>query len=115
RRVARERCRIVLTNPDMLHAGILPSHVKWASFFRDLRYVVLDELHTYRGVFGSHMAHVLARLLRVARFHRQNPSVIAATATIGIPKEHAARLIGVPPEDVVLVSDSGAPQPSRQV
>src|SRR5690606_28728425 len=91
------------------------SHVKWASFFRGLRYVVLDELHTYRGVFGSHMAHVLARLLRVARFHGQNPSVIAATATIGNPKEHAARLIGVPPEDVVLVSDSGAPQPSRQV
>ena len=59
RRAARERCRIVLTNPDMLHAGILPNHARWARFFQDLRYVVIDELHTYRGVFGSHLANVL--------------------------------------------------------
>ncbi len=115
RRGARERCRIVLTNPDMLHAGILPGHAKWASFFRGLRYVVLDELHTYRGVFGSHMAHVLARLLRVARFHGQSPSIICATATIGNPREHAARLMGVSDQEVVLVNSSGAPQASRRV
>jgi DEAD/DEAH box helicase domain-containing protein len=115
RRAARERCRIVLTNPDMLHAGILPNHARWAQLFQGLKYVVLDELHTYRGVFGSHMAHVIARLLRVARFHGQNPQIIGATATIGNPREHAARLCGVAPEAVTLVDKSGAPRASREV
>ncbi len=115
RRAARERCRVVLSNPDMLHAGILPNHARWASLFQGLRYVVLDELHTYRGVFGSHMAHVLARLQRVARFHGSNPVFISATATIGNPREHAARLIGVVPEDVTLVDRSGAPRSTREV
>src|SRR6187551_105990 len=115
RRVARDRCRIVLTNPDMLHAGILPGHARWASFLRGLRYIVLDELHTYRGVFGSHMAHVLARLMRVARFHGQAPRVICATATIGNPREHAAQLLGVPVEQVTLVANSGAPRATRRV
>jgi len=94
RRAVRERSRIVLTNPDMLHAGILPNHTKWASVFQNLKYVVIDELHTYRGVFGSHMAHVIARLRRIARFHGSDPRFICATATIGNPAEHAARLIG---------------------
>jgi DEAD/DEAH box helicase domain-containing protein len=115
RRAARERCRVVLTNPDMLHAGILPNHARWASLFQGLRYVVLDELHTYRGVFGSHMAHVLARLRRVARFHGANPVFISATATIGNPREHAARLIGALPADVKLVDHSGAPRSTREV
>ncbi len=115
RRTARERARIVLTNPDMLHAGILPNHTKWASTFQALRYVVLDELHTYRGVFGSHMAHVVARLRRIARFHGSDPVFLCATATIGNPREHAARLLGVAPSDVVVVEKSGAPQSSRQV
>jgi DEAD/DEAH box helicase domain-containing protein len=115
RRVARERCRIVLTNPDMLHAGILPNHTRWASVFQSLKYVVLDELHTYRGVFGSHMAHVVARLRRVARFHGSNPVFITATATIGNPRSHAARLLGVQPEQLVLVDRSGAPRSSRHV
>ncbi len=115
RRAARERCRVVLSNPDMLHAGILPNHARWASLFQGLRYVVLDELHTYRGVFGSHMAHVLARLQRVARFHGSNPVFISATATIGNPREHAARLIGVVPADVKLVERSGAPRSTREV
>jgi DEAD/DEAH box helicase domain-containing protein len=114
RRAVRERCRIVLTNPDMLHAGILPNHARWASLFQGLKYVVLDELHTYRGVFGSHMAHVLGRLRRVAAFHGSRPTFIAATATIGNPRDHAARLIGVPPEDVELVDKSGAPRASRE-
>src|SRR6187402_608406 len=115
RKAVRERCRIVLTNPDMLHAGILPNHARWASLFQGLRYVVLDELHTYRGVFGSHMAHVLARLRRVARFHGSNPVFISATATIGNPREHTARLIGAVPEDVKLVDRSGAPRSTREV
>jgi DEAD/DEAH box helicase domain-containing protein len=115
RRAARERCRVVLTNPDMLHAGILPNHARWASLFQGLRYVVLDELHTYRGVFGSHMAHVMARLRRVAHFHGSNPVFISATATIGNPREHAARLIGAVPEDVKLVDRSGAPRSTREV
>ncbi|HEX3597193.1 MAG TPA: DEAD/DEAH box helicase, partial [Polyangiaceae bacterium] len=115
RRAARERCRIVLTNPDMLHAGILPNHARWASLLSGLRYVVLDEMHTYRGVFGSHMAHVVERLRRAAAFHGANPTFIGATATIGNPREHAARLFGVPPGDIALVDRSGAPSASRQV
>src|SRR5260221_7516267 len=69
RRAARALGAVIMTNPDMLSASILPHHAAWASFFAGLRFVVLDELHTYRGVFGSHMAHVIARLVRVARFH----------------------------------------------
>jgi DEAD/DEAH box helicase domain-containing protein len=114
RRAVRERCRVVLTNPDMLHAGVLPNHARWASLFQGLKYVVLDELHTYRGVFGSHMAHVLGRLRRVAAFHGSRPTFIAATATIGNPREHAARLIGVVPEALELVDKSGAPRASRE-
>ncbi len=114
RRSARERSRIVLTNPDMLHAGILPSHPKWASLFQGLRFVVLDELHTYRGVFGSHMAHVIARLRRVAAFHGSFPTFVCATATIGNPAEHAARLLGVSTEDMRLVDRSGAPRSARR-
>jgi DEAD/DEAH box helicase domain-containing protein len=114
RRVARERCRIVLTNPDMLHSGILPCHTRWAAVFQNLRYVVLDELHTYRGVFGSHMAHVIARLRRIARFHGKDPTFITATATIGNPREHAARLLGIEPSQIALVDRSGAPRASRR-
>lgn len=115
RQKARERGRVILTNPDMLHAGILPSHTKWASFFQGLRYVVLDEMHTYRGVFGSHMAHVLARLRRIAAFHGAKPTFIGATATIGNPLEHAGRLLGVSEQEIELVAESGAPQNSRKV
>ncbi len=115
RRATRDRARMVLTNPDMLHAGILPSHARWASLFQGLRYVVLDELHTYRGVFGSHMAQVLGRLQRIAAFHGSNPKFLCATATIGNPREHAARLLGVEPEAVTLVDRSGAPAASREV
>ena len=115
RRAARERSRILLTNPDMLHAGILPNHAKWVSTFQSLRYVVLDELHTYRGVFGSHLAHVMARLRRVARFHGAEPTFIGATATIGNPREHAAGIFGVTPSEVELVDESGAPRAERQL
>jgi DEAD/DEAH box helicase domain-containing protein len=113
RRAARERSRIVITNPDMLHAGILPHHASWARTFQRLRYVVLDELHTYRGVFGSHVANVLRRLRRIARFHGSDPIFIGATATIGNPGEHASRLFGLPSVDEVL--ESGAPRGERRM
>jgi DEAD/DEAH box helicase domain-containing protein len=123
RRAARERTGIVLTNPDMLHAGILPHHTAWARTFQNLRYVVVDELHTYKGVFGSHVANVLRRLMRVAKFHGSNPILIGATATIGNPREHAARIFGVGGKDgkeaseheLVAITENGAPQGERRV
>jgi DEAD/DEAH box helicase domain-containing protein len=115
RRAARERARVILTNPDMLHTGILPHHAGWARTLQNLRYVVVDEIHTYRGVFGSHVANVLRRLVRVARFHGSDPRILGATATIGNPREHAARLYGVPQGDVELVGESGAPRGERRI
>jgi DEAD/DEAH box helicase domain-containing protein len=114
RRAARERAAIVLTNPDMLHAGILPHHASWARTLQNLRFIVVDELHTYKGVFGSHVANVLRRLVRVAQFHGSRPRILGATATIGNPREHAAHLFGVPLEDVALVDESGAPRGQRR-
>jgi DEAD/DEAH box helicase domain-containing protein len=114
RRAARERAPAILTNPDMLHTGILPHHAAWARTFQNLRYVVIDELHTYKGVFGSHVANVLRRLLRVARFHGSRPRIIGATATIGNPRQHAARLFGVRDDEVNLVDESGAPRGQRR-
>ncbi len=114
RRAARERAGIILTNPDMLHTGILPHHASWARTMQRLRYVVVDELHTYRGVFGSHVANVLRRLMRVARFHGSRPQILGATATIGNPRAHAARLFGVPEDGVTLVDESGAPRGQRR-
>jgi DEAD/DEAH box helicase domain-containing protein len=113
RRSARAHASLLLTNPDMLHAGILPQHPQWARLFASLRYVIVDELHTYRGVFGSHVAHVLGRLRRVAAFHGAAPTFLGATATIGNPREHAARLFGLAPEALALVDRSGAPRPER--
>ncbi|MEM7448253.1 MAG: DEAD/DEAH box helicase [Myxococcota bacterium] len=112
RRTARDRTSILLTNPDMLHAGILPHHADWARFFANLRYVVLDELHSYRGVFGSHLANVLRRLCRIAEFHGSRPTFIFASATIGNPDDHASRMLGAP---VSLVAESGAPTGPRHV
>ena len=114
RRVARERSPLILTNPDMLHAGILPHHASWARTFQALRYIIIDELHTYRGVFGSHMAHVLARLRRIAEFHGANPVFLCATATIGNPRAHAARLVGIDESEVALIDESGAPRGPRR-
>ncbi|HEX4355448.1 MAG TPA: DEAD/DEAH box helicase [Polyangiales bacterium] len=112
RRAARDRSGILWTNPDMLHTGILPHHASWARMFANLRYVVVDELHTYRGVFGSHLANVLRRLLRVARFHGAEPRFVFASATIGNPEQHASRMLG---RKVVLVGRSGAPKSPRRV
>lgn len=112
RRLARERSGIVITNPDMLHAGILPHHASWARLFAGLSYVVIDELHAYRGIFGSHLANVLRRLERVARFHGATPRFIFASATIGNPGQHASAMLGRP---VQLVDECGAPSGSRRV
>jgi DEAD/DEAH box helicase domain-containing protein len=93
RKAIRERGHIVLTNPDMLHTGILPHHTKWMRLFENLRYIVLDELHTYRGVFGSHLANVLRRLKRIAEFYGSEPQFICCSATIANPGELASQLI----------------------
>ncbi len=112
RPLLRNRARVLLTNPDMLHTGILPHHTKWAALFRGLRYVVLDELHTYRGVFGSHMANVLRRLQRVCRFYGSHPRFICCSATIANPGELARGLLGLP---VTVVDQDGAPRGDRHV
>ena len=106
RMAARQGGRIIITNPDMLHSGVLPNHTKWIEFFRNLRYIVLDELHTYTGVFGSHMANLMRRLLRVCRFYGSEPVVIGASATIGNPGDLAEMLVG---RKFELVEGSGAP------
>jgi DEAD/DEAH box helicase domain-containing protein len=106
RRAVRARANLVLTNPDMLHSGILPHHTKWVALFQNLRYVIVDELHTYRGVFGSHLANVLRRLHRVCRHYGAAPQFICASATIANPQELAERLVGQP---VGLVAENGAP------
>ena len=93
RKAIRERGHVILSNPDMLHTGILPHHTKWMRLFENLRYIVLDELHTYRGVFGSHLANVLRRLARIARFYGSEPQFICCSATIANPGELAAQLI----------------------
>lgn len=112
RRAARERTGVLLTNPDMLHSGILPNHANWARLFGNLEYVVIDELHMYRGVFGSHLANVLRRLRRIARFHGSDPTFVLCSATIGNPAEHAERIIGRP---VRAITESGAPAGERRL
>jgi DEAD/DEAH box helicase domain-containing protein len=106
RRAIREKGHIVLSNPDMLHTGILPHHTKWQRLFENLRYIVLDELHTYRGVFGSHLANVLRRLHRIARFYGSNPQFICSSATIANPGELASRLAGT---EFDVIEENGAP------
>jgi DEAD/DEAH box helicase domain-containing protein len=103
---------IVVSNPDMLHQGILPHHTKWAQFFENLRYVVIDEVHTYRGVFGSHVTNVLRRLKRICAFYGSNPQFILCSATIGNPKQHAEGLIEAP---VTAITESGAPTGDKHV
>jgi DEAD/DEAH box helicase domain-containing protein len=112
RRAVRARANVVLTNPDMLHSGVLPHHTKWLGLFQNLRYVVIDELHTYRGVFGSHLANVLRRLQRICRHYGASPQFICTSATIANPQELAERLIGAP---VGLVGENGAPAGEKVV
>jgi DEAD/DEAH box helicase domain-containing protein len=110
RRAIKREAQVVLTNPDMLHIGILPYHHTWADFFRNLKFVVLDEVHTYRGVFGSHAANVFRRLRRVAANYGARPQFICCSATIGNPEELARKLTGL---DVRLIDRDGAPQGRR--
>src|SRR5688572_22902891 len=107
RRAIRGRAHVVLSNPDMIHSGILPHHPRWAKLFENLRFVVIDELHAYRGVFGSHLTNVLRRLRRLCRHYGSNPTFICSSATIANPRELAEALVEQPFE---LVSESGAPR-----
>jgi DEAD/DEAH box helicase domain-containing protein len=109
----RRRANIVLTNPDMLHVGILPNHPAWAELFANLAIVVVDEAHVYRGVFGSHVANVLRRLRRVAAAYGTTPRFLLTSATIANPLELAERLTGL--EDVGLIDEDGSPAPGRQI
>ncbi len=110
RRAIRLAGHIVITNPDMLHTGVLPHHTKWQRLFENLRYVVVDELHHYRGIFGSHVANVLRRLARICEFYGSRPQVICCSATIANPIELARRLTG---RDTLLVDNDGAARGAR--
>jgi len=110
RGLIRKNARIILSNPDMLHTGILPHHTNWSDFFRNLRFVVIDEMHTYRGVFGSHVANVIRRLKRIARFYGAAPQFILTSATIGNPKELAERLIE---SSIELIDNDGSSRGER--
>ena len=106
RRSVRDKANLVLTNPDMLHTGVLPHHTKWAKLFENLQYFVIDELHFYRGVYGSHLANVIRRLRRICEFYGSEPQFICCSATIANPRELAEAVTGEPFE---LVNDNGAP------
>src|SRR6266851_1883169 len=106
RKAIREKGHIILTNPDMLHTGILPHHTRWTRLFENLRYIVIDELHTYRGVFGSHVCNVLRRLRRIARFYGRDPQFICCSATIANPGDLASRLLE---SEVEVLNANGAP------
>ena len=110
RKAVRQAGHIVVTNPDMLHSGILPHHTKWVKLFENLRYIVIDEIHTYRGVFGSNLANVLRRLMRLCDFYGSHPQFILYSATIANPQELAETLIGRP---VTLIDNNGAPMGER--
>jgi DEAD/DEAH box helicase domain-containing protein len=106
RKAIREKGHVVLTNPDMLHTGILPHHTRWTRLFENLRYIVIDELHTYRGVFGSHLCNVLRRLRRIAHFYGRDPQFICCSATIANPGDLATRLLE---SEVEVLNSNGAP------
>jgi DEAD/DEAH box helicase domain-containing protein len=107
RRKLRDGGNVILTNPDMLHQGILPHHARWNKFFTHLKYVVIDEVHAYRGVFGSHLANVIRRLRRICEHYDAAPQFVCCSATIANPEEHAARIIG---DEVVGVTNDGSPR-----
>jgi len=110
RQAIRRQGHIVVTNPDMLHAGILPHHTKWQKLFINLKYIVIDELHIYRGIFGSHFANVMRRLIRICRFYNANPVFICCSATVANPKEHAQKILE---REVELLDKSGAPTAAK--
>ena len=106
RKAIRQRANVVLTNPDMLHSGVLPHHTRWTRFFENLRYIVIDELHTYRGVFGSHVANLFRRMKRICEFYGSKPQFVCCSATIANPQDLAEKLIEQP---VVPIDSNGAP------
>jgi DEAD/DEAH box helicase domain-containing protein len=110
RKAIRSRAHVVVTNPDMLHKGILPHHTKWVKLFENLRYVVVDELHGHRGVYGSHVANIFRRLRRLCRFYGSDPQFLCSSATIGNPKELAEALTG---RSMSVIDRSGAPRGER--
>jgi DEAD/DEAH box helicase domain-containing protein len=112
RKAIRQAGHIVVTNPDMLHSGILPHHTKWTKLFENLKYVVIDEVHHYRGVFGSHMANVMRRLKRICDFYGSNPQFICCSATIANPGELTGRIIG---SDVEVIDNNGAPSGEKHI
>lgn len=111
RREAKSQAHVIISNPDMLNAGIMPHHAGWASFFRNLSFIVIDELHTYRGVFGSHLANLFRRLQRICEYYGANPVFICCSATIANPTEHAEILTN---REMILVSENGAPAPKKE-
>jgi len=112
RAAARKESHVILTNPDMLHVGILPNHESWMRFFRALRIIVIDEMHTYRGVFGSHVAGILRRLLRLCEWHRARPQIIACSATLANPGELFQDLTG---RNATLITEDGAAHGERTI
>lgn len=112
RKAIRQAGHIVVTNPDMLHSGMLPHHTKWTRLFENLKYVVIDEIHHYRGVFGSHLANVIRRLKRICDFYGSKPQFICCSATIANPGELAGRIIG---SDVLVIDNNGAPSGEKHI
>ncbi len=110
RRLVRDEGNVIITNPDMLSSGILPHHAAWEKFFRNLKYIVVDELHSYRGVFGSHLANLFARLERICEFYGSHPVFICCSATIANPKQHAEALTG---RKMKLIARNGAPSSEK--
>ena len=110
RSVIRTQARILFTNPDMVHTGILPHHTLWKNFLANLKYIIIDEIHSYRGIFGSHVANVIRRLARVTRFYNSQPQYIMTSATISNPAELAGKLTGA---EITLVEEDGAPKSER--
>lgn len=107
RRKLRDEGNLILTNPDMLHQGILPNHPRWNRFFSNLKYVVIDEIHIYRGIFGSNVANVIRRLKRIARYYGSTPRFVCCSATINNPEELSEKIVGEP---VVTIREDGAPR-----
>ncbi len=109
---ARGTARLIMTNPDMMHVSILPHHTLWAEFFRNLRYIIIDEIHIYRGVFGSHLANLVRRIKRVAAFYGAHPQFIMTSATIGNPQQLAQRIIE---DQVEVIDQDGSPRGARHI
>ncbi|HYA42265.1 MAG TPA: DEAD/DEAH box helicase, partial [Syntrophobacteraceae bacterium] len=113
-KIRHQHPHVLLTNPDMLHYALLAFHAKWEQFFKRLRFVIVDEMHTYRGIFGSHVAQVFRRLRRICRYYGSDPRFILLSATIGNPGELAGRLTGAPEDEIAVVTGtSGTPQAKR--